>query len=458
MRRDAWAVLLGLLMLLALAPACAQAEGGAPTWDDVMKGMDWSLSAQTYTVGKGESRVTVTRSGSDVVISGGEIADSVHFANGTIWDNDWQTQFGYHTESGSYTFRDIRLNDMIYVWAHSGENYRITLDASVRGSYGMVCELYHNARLELINNDLIRCESNYSMWISADYTAGMSVTGNGKILQGGGMYCDEEGNDVADSCPLAVYLTTEAATQEQAFERIRAFEGRVVVSHDLFDITEGYPPMRSFCMYSPNPNDVYETLNVCVPGTDRYYQLDTAYIVKRLRPGEGAMTEPLVGSASGLDTAALYRPLLLTAAKDSDSLYLRSEIMQEVSAQSIDYEIHIVNDDDAQVALSGTGALYIPYPEGMDAQSAAAYAVTIRHIKADGTAEVFSTGDGSVTCTPYGFRVEVTSLSPFRLEWTRGGAAAGLPQTGDRSRMGLYVLALAVAAAALVLLRRAGRA
>lgn len=342
-------------------------------WELVMSRMDWSTEACSYTVGADSSQVAVTRQGSSVTISGGEISSAVRFANQAVLGNDYQLEQGWHTEEGSYTFENVRLNDMVYVWAHDGENYRITLDASVKGSYGMICELRGGACLELVNNDLIRCDRDYSMNIAAEEDCSMSITGNGKILLGGGFYCDETGADVEDACPLCVILTTNALTQEDAMRRIRAFEGRVVVSYDQFETAGGYPPMRSFCMYRPIADDPFCTENVLDPQTGKYVQLDTGYIVKKLRPGAGAMTEPLLSAQSELDTAALCRPLLISPADGGEALYLRSEVTETVSGQSVEYEIHIVDDEDVHNALSGTGTLYLPYPEGMTMDSAAGY-------------------------------------------------------------------------------------
>ncbi|MDD5899196.1 MAG: sortase B protein-sorting domain-containing protein [Clostridia bacterium] len=234
--------------------------------------------------------------------------------------------------------------------------------------------------------------------------------------------------------------------------RIRAFEGRVVVSHDQFETAGGYPPMRSFCMYRPIADDPFCTENVLDPQTGKYVQLDTGYIVKKLRPGAGAMTEPLLSAQSELDTAALYRPLLISPADGGEALYLRSEVTETVSGQSVEYEIHIVDDEDVHNALSGTGTLYLPYPEGMTMDSAAGYEVTIRHLTDEGV-EVFSTQDGSITLTPNGFSISVSSLSPFEVSWV-APATASLPLTGDAAPLGWYGALLALSALAIACLRR----
>lgn len=158
------------------------------------------------------------------------------------------------------------------------------------------------------------------------------------------------------------------------------------------------------------------------------------YVVKKLRPNDGPMTEPILAGESGLGEAAQHRPLLV--ATGNDDLYLRSEIQEEIVNHSIEYEIHMVDSDDVQTPLSGKADLYIPYPEGMDMESAAQYDVTIHHTTEQGD-EVFSTQDGTITLTPYGFQISVSSLSPFKLSWSP--SSSDLPRTGDSSRLILWM-------------------
>ena len=446
MNRRCWQGWMLALLMMMLAPVAVHAEGGqAPTWVEIMQKMDWSLSAQTYTVGGGDDQVSVSRSGKDVVISGGRIADIVRFVNVTIWDDDWQSEFGYHTESGSYTFRNVTLEDDIYVWAHTkADQYTITLEDTVKGRYGMICNVFNGAGLKLVNHDIIYSDSDYSMIIEADTQSSLSITGNGKILIGKGWDWSDEQATGFDLVPIRFVLTSDASTPEAAIADIRQFEGRTTVSYDQVKIADGYPPIRSYCAYKPDPNDAFRADDLVDPATGKLYTLNTEYIVKRLRPDAAPMTEPTIASEADMSEAAQMRPVMVTTAKDS--LYLRSEITEEIKNRSIAYEIHLVNDEGAAVGLTGTAILYIPYPEGMDEQSAAEYEVVVRHITDDGE-EIYTTVDGSLTCTPYGFRMEVTSLSPFEVSWGKGSAAdvGSLPQTGDRSHFMAYLLGLIAA-------------
>lgn len=458
MNKRCWQGWLLALLIVMLVPVAARAEDGqAPTWAEIMKKMDWSLSAQSYTAGEGDDQVSVSRTGKDVVISGGRIADAVRFVNVTIWGEDWQREFGYHTEAGSYTFRNATLEDDIYVWAHTkADQYRITLEDTVKGRYGMICTVLNGAGLELVNHDIIYCDSDYSMIIEADTQSSLSITGNGKILIGNGYdWADEEATQV-DLVPIRFMLTSAASTPEAAIADIRQFEGRTTVSYDQVKIADGYPPIRSYCVYQPDPNDAFRTDDLVDPATGRLYTLDTEYIVKKLRPDAAPMTEPTIASEADMSEAAQMRPVMVTTAQDS--LYLRSEITEEIKNQSIEYEIHLVDEEDEAVGVTGTAVLYLPYPEGMDEQSAADYEVVVRHVTDDGE-EIYTTIDGSLTCTPYGFRMEVTSLSPFAVSWGKGSAAdvASLPQTGDRSHFMAYLLALIAAAGMLAGLRRGQR-
>lgn len=458
MNKRCWRGWLLALLMMMLVPVAVRAEGGqAPTWGEIMKEMDWSLPSQSYTVGEGDDQVSVSRAGKDVVISGGRIADIVRFVNVTVWDDDWQQDYGYHTEAGSYTFRNVTLDDDIYVWAHTkADQYRITLEDTVKGRYGMICDVFNGAGLELVNHDIICCDSDYSMIIEADTQSSLSITGNGKILIGNGYdWADEEATQV-DLVPIRVMLTSGASTPEDAIADIRQFEGRTTVSYDQVKIADGYPPIRSYCAYKPDPNDAFRADDVVDPATGKLYTLNTEYIVKKLRPDAAPMTEPTIASEADMSEAAQMRPVMVTSAQDS--LYLRSEITEEIKNQSIEYEIHLVDEEDEAVGVSGTAVLYIPYPEGMDEQSAADYEVFVRHVTDDGE-EIYTTVDGSLTCTPYGFRMEVTSLSPFAVSWGKGSAAdvGSLPQTGDRSHFMAYLLALIAAAGMLAGLCRGQR-
>ena len=85
------------------------------------------------------------------------------------------------------------------------------------------------------------------------------------------------------------------------------------------------------------------------------------------------------------------------------------------------YELCLVNDENAEVKLKGKGTLYLPYPEGYDETNYTDLIITIAHYNADGSevVESFSIADGSIQPTKHGLRIEVTSLSPFVVSWTK---------------------------------------
>lgn len=439
----------------------------AVPWDLLMTRMDWSGSSCQYTVGAGSKQVSVSRNGSDVRISGGEISGTVRFVVNDQGE-DYQSTHGWHVKPGRYTFHNVTLPSDFYIWAYNGENYQITLDASVKGSYGMICALKNGASLDLINNDIIYSDRDYSMIIEADTDSRMSITGNGKILIGEGWDWADESATSKDEVPVRVMLSTPAANSEEALRNIREFEGNVVVSYDQVKIADGYPPIRSYCMYMPDPNDPWYGADVIDPETGKSYELDTSYIVKKLRPGKGAMTEPVVAKTADLGEAALFRPLLLTSADSDQPLYLRSEITEEISGSQIQYEIHMVDNADGVVALSEQSYLYIPYPNGMDASSASEYVITIRHYTEKGV-EAFTTQDGTILLTPYGLRIPVSSLSPFDVSWQTaqvppanpgeedkdGAEAAPIPpKTGDAMPLESCMLLAVLTGACLMLLKR----
>ena len=425
----------------------------AASWGLVMTKMDWSGNSCRYTVGAGSKKISVERQDREITISGGEIYDNVHFVDLLDGIDDFQEMLGWHTESGSYTFHNVTLHG-ITVHAQQGENYKITLEASVKGNYSVYCDLRNGANLHLINNDIIRSDYDYSMVIGADTTCSMTITGNGKILEGNGwLYQEDLGMDILDKTPIFVGLTsvvpdmddTTIYTNEAALADIKAFEGRVTISYDQVKKSEGFPFVRSRCEYLRSIEDGWWP--VIDPRTGEDYTLDSDYIVKKLRPAKGVMTEPVAATASELDESALFRPLMVINAEGE--YYLRSEITQESKDKSINYEIHMVDVDDELLPLSQQSALYIPYPEGRDLNRADRYQVTIRH-RTDTGDEVFSTQDGTIELTPYGFRILVSSLSPFEVSYT----TFSLPATGDSFRLGLCVMLFGLSLASVLLMSR----
>lgn len=293
--------------------------------------------------------------------------------------------------------------------------------------------------------DLVSASADYSMIIEVDTSCSMSITGNGKILIGEGYDWSDEEAEGKDEVPIRTVIGSPKHTQEEALADIRRFEGNVVVSYDQVKVADGYPQIRSYCYYTSDPTDPYLTENIIDPATGTPYRIDTSYVVKKLRPGKGAMTEPILRSTSELGEGALFRPLLV--ATEGDQCYLRSEIVEERTGSSIEYEIHMVDGADQQIMLSGKSALYLPYPEGMDMESAADYEVTIHHDAAGGE-EIYSTADDTIELTPYGFCIRVSSLSPFEVSW-RSPEAVHLPQTGDHvypERYALLLMMLSLAA------------
>jgi len=263
----------------------------AADWGLIMTKMDWEGNSCHYTVGAGNKKVTVTRQVRDVTISGGEIAGTVQFVRLLYGFEDHQESVGWHTESGSYTFHNVTFPSQVFVQAHAGEDYKITLHASVKGSYYLLCELRDGANLDLVNNDIIYSDIDYSLRILADTTCSMSITGNGKILESNGwLYQEELGGDIHDEAPIFVGLTSKVAdmdettlhTTEDALEDIKVFEGRVVVSYDQVKKSEGFPLIRSSCDYIRSIEDGW--CRVIDPQTGKNYTLDNDYIVKSCVP------------------------------------------------------------------------------------------------------------------------------------------------------------------------------
>ena len=124
--------------------------------------------------------------------------------------------------------------------------------------------------------------------------------------------------------------------------------------------------------------------------------------------------------------------------------------------------LQLVNRDDDGTETSVTldpgltYRLFIPYPKGYGKNSEDVTFI-IRHLNSQHeVTEIFDeSGHGGIERTEDGLIITIKSLSPFELIWYAGqeeADPAALPQTGDPSRLYLW---LALACASIAALRMA---
>ena len=112
------------------------------------------------------------------------------------------------------------------------------------------------------------------------------------------------------------------------------------------------------------------------------------------------------------------------------------------------YDVYLVDQDGNIVKLPEACTLCLPYPEGMDAASRSAYRIHILHEMDGGRSEDFDSVSGGLELTAQGLCVRISSLSPFTITWERF-PEVNLPQTGDSSRLAVWLALLGACCAGL---------
>ena len=155
------------------------------------------------------------------------------------------------------------------------------------------------------------------------------------------------------------------------------------------------------------------------------------YIVYKYDTVSLITTTDVLGSTDELDESddnknGKKKPLIIVDGKGQGlgqgKLALRAE-RSPSSAGTHHYELCLVNDSNAKVEFSGSGVVYVPYPDGYDETNCANLEITVGHYNSDSSriVEVFSTAaeDEALKITPtkHGLRFTVTSLSPFVVSW-----------------------------------------
>ena len=106
------------------------------------------------------------------------------------------------------------------------------------------------------------------------------------------------------------------------------------------------------------------------------------------------------------------------------------------------HEITLYDDDGNKQELKQPVTLYLPYPDGKTMDECENDVFVVYHQVGKDEYEEFSVEKGNLTLTEYGLCMEVTSFSPYYLNWEENAQAndiAALPQTDDRSSLALWL-------------------
>lgn len=129
-------------------------------------------------------------------------------------------------------------------------------------------------------------------------------------------------------------------------------------------------------------------------------------------------------------------------------LYVATAQLPQMGDHVLRYEIELVDENGSKTSAEEPVRVYLPYPDGRTMEECHYDSFVVYHQLQDGSYETYSTENGKLTLTPQGLYMEVTSFSPYFLNWEEGTApdTAQLPQTGDPHSIAAYALLLAACA------------
>ena len=393
------------------------ADNVGPTWDELM-----DILAET---GNDESfdydGIRVSRSGNTVTFQG--LRD-----DSRLRDDVWLESDSYSFTGDQFVFDNVELQE-VWIKPHENENWTVHLTESASVCRGMEIWLKPNSRVHLINDTQI-CDLNpdttqrdYPMCVDVPYGASFLLTGKGNIPPGDCRWYT--------STMEEVYKERKSALINVF---VRADSGEASVSAFAEAFSNIHLDKKQF-----PTNDLAAHIRTCLINND----------CEMLYEGH-----PAAGNLSELNAGRVN--LLMLGSYGNADYEIKVSVQEQSGEQAIAYELMLVDNSTGGFADLSQGAdLYLPYPVGMDMETASQYDITVTHYTAFGEEE-FSTQKGNLQLTPYGLCARVYSMSPFLLSWEKADIPAvdALPQTGDNSHIFLWLALLTLAGTAILTLKR----
>lgn len=145
-----------------------------------------------------------------------------------------------------------------------------------------------------------------------------------------------------------------------------------------------------------------------------------------------------------------------TVQTTESGVYVVTAQLPQMGDEVIRYEIELLDQNGNKAQPESAVLVYLPYPNGKTMEEALYDNYEVYHELADGSVELYSVENEKLTLTEQGLCMEVTSFSPYFLNWEEGTApdASALPETGDSSNLAGYMLLLAVCTACMTLMNR----
>jgi len=152
---------------------------------------------------------------------------------------------------------------------------------------------------------------------------------------------------------------------------------------------------------------------------------------------------------TGEERADAPKVLLNGKVEEDKDVYLSVDV-QSRRTGVVRYELEMIDAWGGEYDPDETVELFLPYPGIPDA---AQREYEVHHTLKDGSIEYYSTLDGTLRRLENGkgMMAEVDSFSPFEIRWDEDGS---LPDTGDHSRLALWIALACAACAALAVRRR----
>lgn len=129
-------------------------------------------------------------------------------------------------------------------------------------------------------------------------------------------------------------------------------------------------------------------------------------------------------------------PIVVTNMK----MDVETAMLPQMGENVLRHEITLYDDDGMKLTLDQPVILYLPYPDGKTMEECENDVFVVYHQVGKDNYEEFSLAKGNLTLTKEGLRMQVTSFSPYYINWEAGGQTDSLPMTGDDSRLALWLL------------------